>query len=66
MSGQPVAALVLALAPQFGCVTINPDGSFTYTPIIAELGQSATDTFEYVVSDGEGGTIINTVRLNLT
>lgn len=32
-----------------GTVTLNPDGSFTYTPKASFIG---TDTFRYVVSDG--------------
>lgn len=36
-----------------GSVTLNPDGSFSYTPA---SGFAGYDTFTYTVSDGSGGT----------
>lgn len=35
--------------PSHGTVTLNPDGSFTYTP---EADYAGTDTFSYVANDG--------------
>ncbi|MGB4708313.1 MAG: Ig-like domain-containing protein [Fuerstiella sp.] len=39
--------------PANGTVSLNEDGSYTYTP---DQGFSGTDTFTYEVSDGNGGT----------
>ena len=43
----------LETGPSHGTVTLNPDGSFTYTP---DSTFSGTDTFTYIVNDGNGGT----------
>ncbi|MEM7067356.1 MAG: choice-of-anchor C family protein [Pseudomonadota bacterium] len=48
-------------APQNGNVTLNPNGSFTYTPNANFNGQ---DAFTYQVSDGNGGT--DTATVNIT
>jgi VCBS repeat-containing protein len=59
-------ALTFALAqnggPAHGTVTINPNGSYTYTPAADYNG---TDSFTYTVSDGKGGTDTATVTLNV-
>ena len=39
--------------PANGQVVINPDGSFTYTP---DADFNGTDTFSYIIDDGNGGT----------
>lgn len=47
-------ALTLTAGPAaHGSVTVNPDGTVTYTPATDFNG---TDTFTYTVSDGNGGT----------
>ena len=47
-------------AGTLGVVTWNANGSFTYNPNgrfeSLAVGQTATDTFTYTVSDGQGGT----------
>ncbi|MEM6549647.1 MAG: Ig-like domain-containing protein [Pseudomonadota bacterium] len=48
--------------PTGGTVTLNPDGSFTYTP---NAGFSGPDTFTYTVSDGNGGTDTGTVTVTV-
>jgi VCBS repeat-containing protein/CshA-type fibril repeat protein len=48
--------------PAHGTVTINPDGSLTYTP---DAGYVGPDSFTYTVSDGQGGTDIATVTLGV-
>ncbi len=55
-------ALVASLhtPPAHGTVTLNADGSFTYTPA-AEF--SGTDTFTYVANDGFGNSAPATVTL---
>jgi hypothetical protein len=45
----PTLTVRLLAAPQFGTVSLRPDGSFTYTP---QPGTSGTDTFRYEASDG--------------
>ncbi|WP_158222642.1 choice-of-anchor I family protein [Rhodopirellula sp. MGV] len=51
-------------------VSINPDGTITYTPsaTIAELytGDTATDTFTYTMTDGFGGSSTATVTINIS
>ncbi|MDB9524843.1 cadherin-like domain-containing protein, partial [Oscillatoria sp. CS-180] len=46
-----------------GTVSINSDGSFSYTPADNFNG---TDTFDYTISDGNGGTDTATVTLTVT
>jgi VCBS repeat-containing protein len=58
--------LTAALAsggPSHGTVTLNADGSFTYQPTQQFTG---TDSFNYTVSDGFGGTATATVQLTVT
>jgi len=54
-------------AGTLGTVTDNGDGTFTYDPNGAfeslAVGESATDTFTYTVSDGKGGTDTATVTI---
>lgn len=48
VEGDPLTAS-LAVQPQHGTVTLNADGSFSYTPA---AGFSGTDGFAYVANDG--------------
>ena len=45
-----------------GTVTVNADGSYSYTP---DADFNGTDTFTYEVDDGEGGTDTATITLNV-
>ncbi len=45
-----------------GTVTINSDGTVTYTP---NSGFTGTDTFTYTISDGNGGTDTATVTVTI-
>ncbi|WP_186774558.1 Ig-like domain-containing protein [Chitinophaga pinensis] len=47
--------------PGNGTVTVNTDGTFSYTPNTDFVG---TDLFTVVISDGNGGT--TTVTINIT
>ncbi len=51
-------------------LTVNADGRFTYDPNHAfdnlTIGQAATDTFSYTISDGQGHTSTATVTLTIT
>ena len=44
-----------------GAVAINPDGTVTFTP---GVGYTGSDTFDYTISDGNGGTDTATVTLS--
>jgi len=48
--------------PEHGTVTINPDGTITYTPDDGYIGE---DAFTYTVSDGRGGSDSATVRITV-
>ncbi|MEP0337182.1 MAG: LamG-like jellyroll fold domain-containing protein [Alphaproteobacteria bacterium] len=48
--------------PTNGTVTLNPDGSYEYTP---DLDYFGTDSFQVTVSDGFGGTDTRTVYLDV-
>ncbi|MGE0385607.1 MAG: Ig-like domain-containing protein, partial [Gammaproteobacteria bacterium] len=53
-------------------VTVNPDGSYTYDGTAAAKlvalasGESIVDSFDYVLSDGAGGSDVGTVRITVT
>lgn len=47
-------------APAHGAVVVNADGSFTYTPVTGFIG---TDTFTYIVTDGEARSNSATVSI---
>ena len=48
--------------PSNGSVVLNPDGTVTFTP---NAGFHGTATFEYTISDGNGGTDTATVTVNV-
>ncbi|MBI4968434.1 MAG: tandem-95 repeat protein, partial [Rhodospirillales bacterium] len=48
--------------PQHGTVTVNADGTYSYTP---NTGFAGTDSFTYTVSDGLGGVSEGTVSINV-
>ncbi|MBS7839175.1 Ig-like domain-containing protein, partial [Wohlfahrtiimonas chitiniclastica] len=49
--------------PKNGTVTINKDGSYTYTP---KPGFTGDDSFTVVISDGNGGEVTVTVPVTVT
>ncbi len=49
--------------PANGTLTLNPDGSFTYTPNLDFVG---ADRFTYAAADGRGGNGISTVTINVS
>jgi len=50
-------------APAHGSVTVNPDGSFDYTPT---AGYTGDDTFDYTITDVNGTTSTGTVTIHVT
>jgi hypothetical protein len=48
--------------PTNGTVTVNADGSFTYTP---NADYNGADSFTYTITDGNGGTDTATVNINV-
>lgn len=48
--------------PASGTVEMNADGSFTYTP---DADFNGSDSFTYVVDDGQGGTAVGTVSITV-
>ena len=59
--GDPLTA-ALATGPAYGTLTLNSDGSFSYSPNTDFVG---TDTFTYTVDDGHGGTGGATVTITV-
>jgi VCBS repeat-containing protein len=60
--GDPITARLVTQAAH-GTVTINPNGTFSYTPNLAYVG---TDTFSYDVYDGISASAPVTVTLTVT
>jgi VCBS repeat-containing protein len=71
VSGQVVASdadgnplsYTAGTAPAHGSVTINPDGTWTYTP---GSNFNGTDVFTVTISDGQGGISTATVNVGVT
>ena len=63
INGVPVTVGVPAVLPSGAAVTVNPDGTVTYEPVDEYNGP---ETFTYTISDGEGGTDVATVTLEVT
>ena len=68
LAGDAASSLGLPLSfakasdPAHGSVTVNADGSYTYTPAANYTG---ADSFTYTVDDGHGGTATATVTLTV-
>jgi len=60
--GNPLS-YALSTGPGNGVVTVNPDGSWTYTP---GANFNGSDSFVVAVSDGQGGVTNATVNIGVT
>jgi VCBS repeat-containing protein len=63
VDGNELLTSVLVSGPAHGTLTLNPDGSFTYTPNPKFYG---TDTFTYRVFDGELYSNVATVTITVS
>ena len=63
INGVPVTVGVPTTLPSGGVVTLNADGTVSYEPTSDYNGP---DSFTYTISDGEGGTDVATVNLEVT
>jgi VCBS repeat-containing protein len=64
--------LGVAIAGQYGSLTLNPDGSYVYALSNADAQVQAltandtlTDTFSYTASDGRGGFVTETLTITI-
>jgi T1SS-143 domain-containing protein len=57
-----VLSYALSGTPQHGTVTVNADGTWTYTPSADYAG---SDVFTVMVDDGHGGTALATVNIGV-
>jgi len=56
-----------ALTGTYGTLTVNLNGTYTYTPNdVLGAGDTGTDYFTYTVSDGNGGTDIAELSIEVT
>lgn len=56
------ATYVAGNGPNHGMLTLNPDGSFSYTP---DAGFTGIDTFNYVANDGSVDSNVATVTITI-
>jgi VCBS repeat-containing protein len=61
VDGDPLAASLVA-GPQHGSLTLNADGSFSYTP---DAGYQGADQFSYQASDGQADSNVAVVSINV-
>ena len=69
VNGQTAGVGIPVELPSGALLIVNPDGSYQYDPNGAydlANGATATDSFEYTVSDGEGGFAEAEAVINLT
>ncbi|MGB3401231.1 MAG: DUF4347 domain-containing protein, partial [Microcoleaceae cyanobacterium] len=59
--GDPLT-VAIATEPSSGSVTLNPDGSFSYTPNPGFIGD---DSFTYIANDGEDNSNVATVTISV-
>ena len=62
INGTPVAGPTTVTTPNGGMLTINPDGTYQYTPADDFVG---TENIQYTIDDGNGGTDTATLVVNV-
>ena len=62
IDGDSLMVEEIVSGPSHGSTSINPDGSVSYEP---ELNFNGTDSFDYRVSDGNGGSDTATVMISI-
>ena len=62
IDGDPLTVGLIVTGPANGTLTLNPDGSFTYTP---NMGFTGADSFSYRANDGTANSNIATVNLTV-
>lgn len=60
--GDALLTFALDTGPEHGAVLLNTDGSFTYVP---DQGYAGADSFTYSVSDGQGGSDVGAVSVEV-
>src|SRR5437773_3542964 len=60
--GSPVLTAVVVTGPSHGALTLNANGSFTYTPAANFNG---SDSFTYRANDGQADSNVATVALTI-
>ncbi len=70
LNGDELVISAIDTSQTLGTVTDNGNGTFTYDPngqfAYLGVGETATDTFEYTVSDGNGGEDTATVTVTIS
>ena len=60
-------AIATALTGTYGSLTVNSDGTYSYTPNdVLGSGETGIDYFTYTVSDGNGGTDTGQLTITVT
>ncbi len=59
VDADPITAILVS-GPSHGLLTLNPDGSFAYTP---SLNYNGPDSFTYKANDGTADSVVATVNL---
>ncbi|MEO0546090.1 MAG: tandem-95 repeat protein [Pseudomonadota bacterium] len=62
VDGDPVSVQPGSVSAINGVASINPDGSLNYTP---NLNFNGIDTITYTLEDGNGGTAVGSVQVNV-
>jgi LPXTG-motif cell wall-anchored protein len=61
VDGDPLGVVSIT-GPSHGTAVVSPDGSVTYTP---GPDFNGSDSFDYTVSDGQGGTAVGSVAISV-
>jgi VCBS repeat-containing protein len=69
---EPVKSAGASLHGTYGDLTLTADGAYTYTPDVTNTavkalttGQTLTETYNYSISDGRGGTLASTLTITI-